>query len=769
VPGGGQTLDQLGQLQQEPQRRRRPGPTLYRYFAREALRPTTYALLGLTVVVLTKDLLGFSDLVINRGLGLGVVSRIAFYESVPVAATMFPFAILVGCLVALGRLGADREILALEASGVSGSRLVWPAVALAGAATALSLLLSTLGAPWAERSLDRTLEHVSRAQPWAQFRAGAVNAFGGWQVEAREVSGRGDELRGVLLWVPEIGETVFAEQGRIETGPGGAVTLTLLNGSVLLSPRGGAKELRFESLSTELPASDEPLRRSDDERLAALPLDELALRAASTELSSKDHLPRASIEIHRRLALPIATLIFGFLAVPLFLTRRTFSRSGGGVLGLLATLSYFALVQFGEGLLQSGRIGVAPAVWLPNLALAAVAVVLLLRVRREGVLGHKFEKPRPAEIDEEHHDASVIRTHRYPLPRYIAGRFIQLALLLFGVLLTAYLLIDVMERLEWFARYRASGAEVLRFYGARLPLLASRVVPMALLVATALTVSLLAVEGELIGMRACGIPAPRALLPVLFIASVVAPAYFVLNNVVLPRTNALADELKRTEIKEEYYRTLEENRKAAVWYRSGTQVLEAALFDTDLGDAQELTIYEIGENGLPQSRSDARSARHIGHGVWRLFDPIRIEIANGHVREVPAHRYADLGETLPAHVDTMHFGVAELAREISEVEASGYDATLLRVDYHVKLAEALACVVLPAVMLFFAVGGPPFPGPAQTLLVSGILGVGYILLTGVAASLGYGGAIPPVVSGWGPTLSYAGLAGFFGLRLWRRL
>ena len=72
-------------------------------------------------------------------------------------------------------------------------------------------------------------------------------------------------------------------------------------------------------------------------------------------------------------------------------------------------------------------------------------------------------------------------------------------------------------------------------------------------------------------------------------------------------------------------------------------------------------------------------------------------------------------------------------------------------------------------LLFFAVGGPPFPGPAQTLLVSAVIGVSYILLNGVAASIGYGKTLPPAPAAWSPTLLYASLAGFFGLRLWRRL
>jgi lipopolysaccharide export system permease protein len=384
------------------------------------------------------------------------------------------------------------------------------------------------------------------------------------------------------------------------------------------------------------------------------------------------------------------------------------------------------------------------------------------------VVGGIFERPRRLELGRLARRPSG-RPHRGALPRYVAGRFLGLASLSFAVLLTAYLLIDVMERLDWFARYQAGGAEILRFYAARVPLLASRVVPMALLVGTALVVSLLAVEGELTGMRACGLATPLAMMPVLWISLLVAPAYFVLRDVVVPRTNARADALKETEIKEEFYRDLAESRKSAVWRRSGSRVLAARRFDTDIGEARELTIYEIGEDGLPSSRTDAVAARHIGRGVWRLQRPSRIELRAGHVNAAPAHAYANLGEELDARVDTMHLSIRQLAREIQAIEADGYDATQLRVDYHVKLADALTCLVLPACVLFFALGGPPYPGPAQTLLVSGMLAIAYILLTGVGASFGYRGSIPPAIGGWGPTIAFSLLAGGLAARLARRM
>jgi len=53
--------------------------------------------------------------------------------------------------------------------------------------------------------------------------------------------------------------------------------------------------------------------------------------------------------------------------------------------------------------------------------------------------------------------------------------------------------------------------------------------------------------------------------------------------------------------------------------------------------------------------------------------------------------------------------------------------------------------------------------------VSGMLAVAYILLTGLGASLGYGGTIPPVLGGWGPTLALGALAGGLAVRLRRHM
>jgi lipopolysaccharide export system permease protein len=743
-----------------PDSSRSPGSTLYRAIATEMLVPTAFTLAILTVLLLTQDLLGFSDLVVNRGLGLDTVLWVAFYQTVPIITQTLPFALLVGGLVGLGRLGADRELLALEASGISAARLIGPTMALAACATALAFLLSLYGSPWSNHQLDLALEQISRERPAASMSAGVIQRFHRWKIQAREVSPGGDKLKGVLVWMPDQRETVFAESGEIESDPKGS-RVVLNNGTVAFDPRVRPSVLHFERMVTYLPRKESIIERTESDRLKGLALGELAELAT---LEASDSMgPKARIEMHRRFAMPTATLIFGLLAVPLFFSRAHFSRAGGGVLGILATLGYYGLVQLGDGMIQAGTLSIEQGVWLPNLVGGIAALGLVLRLTRMSAFGRHSDRPTtkepkpPVAIDDP---PATLRPKRLALQRYVAGSFVRMLLLCFGALLVAYFLVDFLERLDWFARYEPSPSELAQFYGWRLPVLASRVIPMALLLATGLTVSSLTAEGELVGMRACGIPAPRALAPVGLICLVATPLYFVLNDTVLPKTNAYYHETQRL-IRGESAKW----RSIALWYRTNNVVYQVGDLDSAAGTATDVRLYELGEDSRPISRVDAVEALHIGRGVWRLKDPIRVDLRNGGVRSEVAKPFANLGENPDVRVDTRHFSVAALGKEIAEVEAGGMDATPYRVDYYAKWAAPLSCIVLPALVLFFAVGGTPPPSAALTGIVSIVAAVTFILTTGLSTSLGYGKSLAPMVAGWAPPLLYGLIAAFLGLRL----
>ncbi len=727
---------------------RRMGPTLRVHFLLEVALPTLFLLVVLSLLVLTEDMLGFSVLVMNRGFGPGAVASTALYKLVPALGSMLPFAVLTGCLVGLGRLGADRELLVLEASGLSAPRMLPPLLLFATLAAAITLAVSVAAAPWANRALDAKLEELARARPWSAIQAGAVHGFGDWKIRAQEASPDGAELGGVQVWVPSAGQTIFSRGGRLEAGADGSVRLTLDGGTALLSPRGDPGLLRFERATTELPTDGQKITRSAERRLDGFTIEELG-RVADW---------KAEAEVHRRFAAPVATLVFGALALPLFLGGARFSRSGGWLVGIASSLVYYGLLHLGRGLAEAGTLSPALGVWLPNLIFAAVAGFFTLRLADMSAFAGHLSRPK----SRERRRVGRGGPRSWPLPQYVVASFLKALLLSFAVLLVAYLIIDVLERVDRFARHEATATQVLRYYAARIVLLVSRILPMAMLVATTLTVSTFAAHGELLAMRSCGIPAPRALSPILVICAAIVPLHFLLNDQAVPRAHAFMDHVNDVEIKGR----AEGRERIEVWYRTQDRFFEADLFDPQAGVARNLTLYELGPDGFPISRSDVARARHVGGGMWRLRDHARVEVRDSGVERVAARAFASLGdEDLASRVDTRHLSLAGLQLEIAELEAGGVDALPFRVDLFAKLATPFACFVLPALALLFALGGPPPPSVAATLVFSACVAAAYTLASGLGVSLGYAGTLPPPLAAFGPVMIFAGAVALLATRL----
>lgn len=734
-----------------------PGRILRRAVRREVAVPLLIALAGLSVAVLTKSLLGYADWIVNRGLGVGTVGWIALLELVPVFAQTLPFALLIGVLVALGRLKADLELLAMESLGVARIQLVRPVMVLALAGAGVAALLSLWVAPASKAALEGRLETLRRERPDALLRAGVVAEFDGRQLLARDVSADGSSLQGVLLWMPDLGEAVFGERGRLEGAGEGATRLTLqLEDAALLgTPAEGAGGQHVEVARFETHLDLTPTEALPGDGVAAIPTHELLGAKAEPEVAR-----RRLTEVHRRFAQPMAALLLGLLAVPLALASRSTSRSSGAVAGLLLTGAYYGVVQLGEAMLREPGMPVALAVWLAPLATLVLLTVFLRRLALWG-----FDE----EPDRVMRDAAEARVSDRPvgvrgvLDRYVLSLYLGSALLSMAVLFLSYLAIDLLERLDWFAKHQADVLEIGQFYLARLPLLASRVIPMALLVGSALTVSLLAARNELVALQACGIRLGRAFLPVVVASALAVPATFWINDAVVTRTNALADRIKVERIKDRAT-----GRTTEAWYRSEGQLVRASRSGLRGGVVPDLVVFELGPDGLPAARIRAREARRVespagegesGGTVWELIDAEAILISDRGLRIVEPPTQYPLGIAREAAVDPMHHSAESLAKEIRVARESGVPVVPLRVDWHRKLAGPVACLILPLIALVVSVRSRRRPSAARTVLASAAFGVAYLLAGDVAASLGYGGQISPVAAGWAPpTLALFGAA-----------
>ncbi|MFK7895559.1 MAG: LptF/LptG family permease [Myxococcota bacterium] len=745
--------------------RPRASAKLSRYLISEMLLPSLYATLAFGLVVLLTDLLGYAELIVNRGLSAGEVAEIAGLQLLPTLARTIPFAVLMGSLVGLGRLAGDRELLALETSGFSARQLARPGLLFALVATVISIGMTVEISPGAQRTVREKMIELSTENAGLSIRAGMATQLGGWRLEAKEVADEGTRLGNVLVYLPSLRETIFSKRGAILAQEGdGPKRIVLEDGLVLGNGPERASLMRFERMETDLPEIEVKKNEVPVDLIATLPFAQLLEETQEKAGTSAGR--KRQIEVHRRLALGAAALPFGLLAMGLALGRRDLSRSGGTVMGIIGAIAYYALVQLSEGLLRDESLPIGPVVWMPNLVLIAVATVLIFRAGRHASESDRSSgKGETGLLERIGIKRKGLHMKRWALSRYVSAQFIRMVFLCIGGLVFAYLIIDAFDNLKWFNRYGATAEEIMRFYSARLPVLAARVVPMALLIAVALTISLIGANGELLGMRACGIPVFRVLAPVWLLCGLAVPADHLLANEIVPRASERATYLKKTEIKDQDLS--KEEVRERVWYRLGKRIYEMERLDLLQGQARTVTLYELGKGGLPEKRTDADGARHIGGGRWLLDNPLAVELgADGLLdRTKRPDRLVEFGDETPSEIDTAHMTPDALREAIADPNLEGPIEQAYRTDLQMKIAAPLACLLLPLIVLFFAATGPPFPRPVHTLIACAVIAVSHALVTSFAGSMGYGGTLEPWIAGWAPSILFGVIAFGMGLRL----
>lgn len=723
---------------------RRFGKSLWRAHATELSVSTAATFAVLVLLALTRTVAESADLVINRGLGSGAVGAVAFFQMAPVAAQTLPFAVLIGVLVGLGRLHADGELIAIEASGVHPLRLLYPVLSVALVLAAVTGSLSVFWAPEAQRGLSEALTRIADEHSSATLRAGVVERFGERELLAREVSADGRRLRGVLLWNPAAGEAMFAERAELSSGGAGRTIAELTEVAILAAPGSTYQLLRVERFRTDL------IRESETDFLRKVVSDPLTLAdfgtlvAIARNPSQPAEARLATAEVHRRLALPVSLVVFSALALALVLGSERSSRASAALWGVALAIVYYGLEQVAQGLLRFPSFPAPIAVWLPNAGFSVVSLLGLWR-RRGGarLSGSAAPFGWAGRWQRGAGESRGSRPRRWALDRYVLSSFAELTLVALVVLTISYLAVDVMERFGWFARHGAAPGEVLHFYSARIFLLISRVTPMAFLAGAALCVAWLERNRELLAMQASGIRLARALAPIVVASGLAIPLCFLFTELWVPRMTALSDEIKEQEIKDGRGK-----EGIVAWYRHGEQLVHVSRLALAAGNAEGLTVFRLDADGLPTQRIDARVARHLGGGRWELEGGRRVEMSRDGIGGEFPETMLQLEGVEIGLADPMHMNVWELAGEIERARNDGYDTTAYRSDWHRKLAAPLACLLLPVLTILQAAARREPRSLSLAFLLSAALGISYLVLGDVTTALAYGGLLPPVLAGW---------------------
>lgn len=311
------------------------------------------------------------------------------------ASYAMPIALVFGTLLALQRMRADGEILAMRSCGIGLGPIAIPALALGLVATALCA--------W----MILSVEHEARARMMTVFKRAATK---GGILEPGRFRVIGDRLvfvdardrRGGLEGVmiadysnPARPLRIFAERGRLVFDEeADRLRFELFSGDVHIAPVAADprddRRLAFEELAYAVDVGSLMGRAFSPTRPRQMSLDELRsvlARAASGDplfgLDQRDPVEYA-MEIQRRFALPLAPLLFVLAAVPLGVRSSRGGRAWGVLLCGVLVGAYYALIGSGQMLARAGVLDPSAALWLPTALFGGVGIVLFVRAWRGG-------------------------------------------------------------------------------------------------------------------------------------------------------------------------------------------------------------------------------------------------------------------------------------------------------------------------------------------------------------------------------------------------
>lgn len=356
---------------------------LDRYVLRETIGPMLFGLALLTFALVAGRLLKLIEMVINHGVSLGDVFKLIGYIMPSFLELTFPMAVLLGVLLGFGRMSGDRELTAARACGISLYRLAAPVLAMGLAACALSSWLAFVVRPWANANLRQTLYQLTRTKAGAGLKEKIFNKnFPGLVVYVDRIDPSGDSLRGVMISDarnPRQPSTVIAHRGllvpdeRQET-----ITLRLLDGSIFgADAQSSATHLTSFRIYDLTIHPGEVLGRiqHDPEEMDYGELSEVI--AKGRRAGRRDYLAEA--ELARKYTLPLATLLFAVLGVPLGLRPARGGQSERFGVSIALFFGYYALMRTGQALAERGSLNAFIVMSIPDVAFAVLTAWLFYR------------------------------------------------------------------------------------------------------------------------------------------------------------------------------------------------------------------------------------------------------------------------------------------------------------------------------------------------------------------------------------------------------
>lgn len=357
-----------------------------RYLLRETLVPFFWSI---TFAVLAVFLFQAQRLIgAAVGLGLTAADALLIFAAAlpPFLVLAVPMAFLLSVMVGMGRLAADRELIALAASGATPLRIARTPLILGAIVSVLSLPIAHFGEPYGLQLLYQRLVDVGLRNIAGAIQPGTFNEdFTGLAVFAsrRDAQNRLEDL--LLFDERDRAQPILIAAARGELAPKDerSLVLSLESGEIHLG-RGSTidryERIAFDRASLGIDAGKEMWERTK-------PVSDISKMTSSemlVEASKRDDRYGRRVEkaYWRRWSLPMMAFVFAVLGAAIVFAGRTDAKAKNAVLALLSLIAYHLLLRLGDWLVVQYSGTAFAAAWGPNLIALFAGFFALSRAGR---------------------------------------------------------------------------------------------------------------------------------------------------------------------------------------------------------------------------------------------------------------------------------------------------------------------------------------------------------------------------------------------------
>lgn len=353
------------------------------------------------------------------------------------------------------------------------------------------------------------------------------------------------------------------------------------------------------------------------------------------------------------------------------------------------------------------------------------------------------------------------------IDRYLLGLFWTAFAAGLLVFLTLFIATDAMSSL---VKYKdVAGLVILKYYAFYAPDVIYKMLPIACVVGTVMTLSSLNKGSELVALFASGHSLFR-ISRVIFISVIIVGCFsYYLSDRLMPafskqKNFIYYNDLEKTPSR---FQTIKTNK---IWYRSKNSIFNIKTLNAEGNKAQGLSLYFFNDQWDLVQMLTADSVLMNGsqwilkHGSITVFDKTSSFPLNDKFLEKTIVMTEDAQDLRSTGQTSDLLTQAELSRFINKNKEAGLDTIRYEVDFHTKFSFALAGLVMSLLALPFCVGQSRGGSMVRNLGISIGLVVIYWIIHSTSQTMGLHGQIAPIIAAWLPNFSMVILGVFLLLR-----